>query len=697
MSIETLLQRVLNYYPECDPEFLRSAYVWADQVLYNRKASSGISYIEHALGTAMFLTRYHLEPNAIAAALLHDVLKYADESLDEIRKRFGDETANLVENSYRLSQVAWTSLEDEKATNLRKLFLIMVDDVRVVFIQLAEHLNDMHNLTFLPKNLQKQKAQEALKIFAPLATRLGIRTIKWELEDLALQNLEPKQYKQIVDLVAVRQEKREQGIRTIINTLQKKMREMNIDADIHGRPKHMYSIYKKMKKTHRKFEEIYDVQAVRIIVPEIKDCYAVLDLIHSMWQPVPEEYDDYIAVPKDNMYRSLHTAVIGPQKKALEVQIRTQQMHKTAEHGIAAHWRYKENLGRDVSLEAKIAFLRGLVDWQKNLIVSGKWVYVLTPQGDVVELTEGATPIDFAYNIHTNLGHRCRGAKVNSKLVSLDYKLQNGDRVEIIKGKKMSPSRDWLQHQKKFVRTSRARRDIRVWFQKQEWEENVSHGREVLERTLKRIGIKKKQYEKIALLFGYDELEDFLEAVGRNHVSVDQIKSKLTEKKAETSITEETLLTMTPSTILPSVSVTGMKDLMTRVAGCCNPLPGNEIIGFITRGRGVTIHRRDCHNIMRQRDSGRLLEVDWGTGVQMYSVPIQVVGGDAKKLLREMATIVEDEKAKIGASNVWTSKKDHLNIITVNVEITSVDQLHKILKRIRSLRTVAEAKRLISK
>lgn len=696
MSIEILIQQVLNYYPDSDPEFLRSVYTWADQVLLNQKSSSGISYIEHSLGTAMFLARLHLEPNAIAAALLHDVLKCTEKNVIEIQKKFGNETANLVEGSYRLSQVSWTGLEDEKAANLRKLFLIMADDVRIVFIQLAEHLNDMHNLTFFPKTVQKQKAQEALKIFAPLATRLGIRPMKWELEDLALQHLQPLRYQQIVDLVAEHQEKRDRGVRTIINTLKKKVRELDIEADIQGRSKHIYSIYKKMKRTHREFGEIYDVQAVRIIVPEIKDCYATLDLIHSLWQPISGEFDDYIAVPKDNMYKSLHTAVIGPRQKALEVQIRTREMDKTAEYGIAAHWRYKEKLGRDVTLEAKIAFLRGLLDWQKNLVDSGKWVYVLTPKGDVIELNEGATPIDFAYSIHTNVGHRCRGAKVNGKLVALDYKLQNGDRVEIIRGKKMSPSRDWLLSQKKFVRTSRARRDIRLWFQKQEWEENISQGRDVLDRTLKRIGIIKKQYEKISLLFGYDNLEEFLEAVGRGHISPDHIKSKLTEKKEEKTTAEEKELTMTPSSVLPSVSVTGMKDLMTRVAGCCNPLPGNEIIGFITRGRGVTIHRHDCHNILRLKNSDRLLKVSWEAGVQMHSVPIQVIGGDAKKLLKEIAAIVEDEKAKIGASNVRTSKKDRLNIITANVEITSVNQLNRILKRIKSLSSVAEAKRLIS-
>jgi GTP pyrophosphokinase len=706
MSVETLIQQVLNYSPESDPEFLRAVFSFAEESLEDHELAPGVQSIDHALGTALVLTRLQMGDEALAAALLHDLLLLTDVSPATLKRRFGEDTTRLVESTARLSRISWGNLEREKAPALRRLFLAMVDDVRVVLVRLAEQLNLMYSLPFFSETVRRQRAEDSLHIFAPLAERLGIRSLKWELEDLALQELEPEKFKKVVGYLAQRRDSREHAVRAIITRLQEAARKANIAAEFTGRPKHITSILKKMESTRRGYDEIYDVQAVRVIVEDVKDCYAALDLVHGLWPPISGEYDDYIAVPKPNMYRSLHTAVTGPGGRALEIQIRTREMHRTAEWGIAAHWRYKEKAGRDISVEAKVAYLRGLLAWQRDLFADdepgipdqaaalARGVFVLTPEGDVLALSEGATPLDFAYAIHTQVGHRCRGAKVNGKLVTLDHRLQSGDRVEVLTGKKPAPSRDWLNPRHGFVRTQRARRDIRMWFLRQERDEFIARGRDLADRTLKRVGERVKDYDKLAVLFDYSRAEDFLEAVGRGKLSAEHIRSRLAKDRGEVSPREVQDTKPLPAPA-PGVTVKGLGDLLTRVAQCCNPLPGDRITGYITQGRGITIHRQDCHNIRRLPDRDRLADVSWDDSMRGYPVSIQVVGGGSQKLLKDVAKILEEEKARLLGTKVSISPSDRLQTLRATLEIQSASQMKRILARVKGLPSVSDARRLL--
>lgn len=707
MSIESLIQKVMNDNPECDPQFLRGAYDFAAAAYQDKEEESGVPLIRHALGTALYLTSLHLDPYAITAALLHDILLETETSPAELRKLFGEEVEQLLDSTTRLRRISWGNLEKENTRKLRRMFLAMVDDVRVVMILLAERLNNLHFLQYLPAAKRRERAKEALEIFAPLANLLGIRTLKWELEDQALQHLHPTRYREIVNFLAESRDSRERYVHTVIDVLKKELSAAGVSADISGRPKHIYSIYRKMQGTQRDFHEIYDVLGIRLIVAAVQDCYAALDVIHRTWEPIPGEYDDYIAAPKTNRYQSLHTVVRGPQGKSFEIQIRTLEMHKTAELGIAAHWRYKEGGSRDIGVEAKVSFLRGLQDWQTNVIASeddGKpgpaprrfdQVYALTPKGDVIVLPEGATPLDFAYYIHSDVGHRCRGAKVNGKLVTLEHRLQSGDRVEIVTGKQRRPSRDWLQTRRGYVTTARAKRDIRAWFQKQEREEYIVRGREALDRTLKRLGTRKKEYDKVAALFGYGEMDPFFEAVGRSQLRPDYIKTRLRQNWDSKPERSERRGSTEVSQILPRVTVRGVSDLLSRVARCCQPLPGDEIVGFITRGRGLTIHRSDCHNVLRYQGTGRLMEVDWGKTDAASAVPIQVSGVESEKTLKAMAQIVEEEKAVLTGSGLSPAKPGQQRTAILTVEIRSAAQFNRILYRINKLPTIDNAQRLL--
>ncbi len=704
MEIETLIEEVKEYYPQCDPDLIRRSYEVASQAHDGQMRASGQPYVQHSLETAALLADLRLDPATIAAAILHDVPEDTGTPLETIRQEFGEEVAKLVDGVTKLSRITWESLEEEEAESLRKMFLAMVDDVRVVLIKLADRLHNMRTLAALPPSKQRKIAQETLEIFAPLANRLGIWQMKWELEDLALQYLDPDEYQEIADLIAERRVSRERHITAIIETLKARLAEEGIKAEITGRPKHIYSIYQKMRTKERSFDEIYDVRGVRIIVEEVKDCYAALGIVHTLWRPIPGEFDDYIAMPKDNMYRSLHTAVVGPQGKPLEIQIRTWEMHQTAELGIAAHWRYKEHVGRDTSLEAKIAWLRGLMEWRQELAdaqefidslktdLFPKQVYVLTPKGDIIDLPDGATPIDFAYSIHTEIGERCRGAKVNGRLVPLNYRLQSGDQVEILTTKKGGPSRDWLNPHLGYVVTSRAKQKIRQWFRRQKREETIAQGRDILEKELKRLGIE-ESFEEIAHLFRFRRVEDLFAAIGYGDINVQQIATRLVEKEEK----EPELPTVAPPTPpISGITVLGVGDLLTRVARCCHPLPGDKVVGYVTRGHGVTIHRHDCGNILRRTDKERLIEVEWGTDrKQVYPVMIKVVAFDRKGLLKDIATIVEAEDVNMAAANVTTSKKDHMAVITATLEIANMAQLSRILTKIESLKNVLEARRQI--
>ena len=709
VSLEKLLKPATL--SQDDRELIERAYKQAEAAHAHQKRASGEPYIQHCLAVAQILADLRLDPITIAAALLHDTVEDSTVTLEDLRQNFGDEVARLVDGVTKLGQINKASqlgrrdLRDEEAESLRKMFLAMADDVRVVLIKLADRLHNMRTLGALSKEQQRRIAEETLEIFAPLANRLGIWQIKWELEDLGFRYLNPTKYQEIATLLDERRADRERRIARIVRILEKRLRKEGIEAEISGRPKHIYSIYTKMQRKGLPFEQIHDVRGVRIIVNTVRDCYAVLGIVHSLWRPIPGEFDDFIATPKDNMYQSLHTAVVGPDGKTLEVQIRTHEMHRTAELGIAAHWRYKEHAKRDPVFEAKIAWLRSLMDWRQELTDAWEFidslktdifqdrVYAFTPKGDIIDLPAGSTPVDFAYRIHTEIGHRCRGAKVNGRLVPLDYQLKTGDQVEILTAKRGGPSRDWLNPHLGYIKTSRARQKIRQWFRRQDRMEAIAQGRQLLEKELKRLGLDQKNHEEIAALFKFDKVEDLLAAIGYGDINVQQIAAKSIEVEGEP---EEVELpeTAPPPPVVSGVTVRGVGDLLTRVAGCCHPLPGDPVVGYVTRGRGITIHRQDCPNILYLVDKERLIEVEWGEELkQVFPVMIEVLAYDRTGLMRDITEIMAGERINITSANVTTHPRDHTAVITATLEISSIMQLSRVLARIERLPNVFEARR----
>ncbi len=699
---------------EADCELLRRAFDLASQAHADQKRASGEPYIQHCLAVAQMLAELRLDTATLAAALMHDTLEDTRVTYGELEGEFGGEIARLVDGVTKLGQIDQLSgmserniQEDAKAESLRKMFLAMVEDVRVVLIKLADRLHNMRTLSSLPEDKRKRIARETLEIFAPLANRLGIWQIKWELEDLALRHLEPDTYKEIAALIDERRPDRERYIAKIVSRMQEELNRVGIQAETSGRPKHIYSIYRKMKRKEVGFDQIYDVRGVRLIVEATQDCYAALGVIHNLWRPIPGEFDDYIATPKDNMYRSLHTAVVGPEGRPLEVQIRTWEMDYTAELGIAAHWRYKEGHKQDLAFDNKIAWLRQLMEWRQEVTDAHEFldslktdvfqdrVYTFTPKGDIIDLPYGSTPIDFAYHIHTEIGHRCRGAKVNGKLVNLDYQLHNGDQVEILTAKRGGPSRDWLNPHLGYIRTSRARGKIRQWFKRQNRDENIVQGREVLERELKRLGLDEVSFDQLAKQFGFEKIDDFLAAIGAGDINAHQVAARALElMRPGVEIPELPPARVTPMALPTGVRVRGVGDLLTNLAHCCNPLPGDRIVGYITRGRGVTIHRQDCPNFLRINDHERLIEVDWGVEIaETYPVNVRVEAYDRQGLIRDIAAVVADESINMSAANVVTHKKDHMATMLVTLEIADIDQLSRVLTRIGRLPNVVEARR----
>ncbi len=714
-SFESLLQQMPETLSQDDRGLIERAYELAEVAHSGQKRASGEPYIQHSLTVAQILADLRLDSATIAAGLLHDVVEDSVVTIEDLRQDFGDEVTSLVDGVTKLSQIDRLSqmtqrdLQDEDAESLRKMFLAMADDVRVVLIKLADRLHNMRTLESLSQEQQRRIAEETLEIFAPLANRLGIWQMKWELEDLGFRYLNPQRYWEITALLDERRADRERRIARVIGILEKRLRKEGLEAEISGRPKHIYSIHEKMNRKGLPFEQIHDVRGVRIIVNTVRECYAVLGAVHSLWRPIPGEFDDFIATPKDNMYQSLHTAVVGPDGKTLEVQVRSYEMHRRAELGIAAHWRYKEHAKRDVAFEAKIAWLRSLMDWQQE--VTDAWefidslksdvfqysrIYTFTPKGDIIDLTAGSTPIDFAYRIHTEIGHRCRGAKVNGKIVPLDYQLQNGDQVEILTARRGKPSRDWLNLHLGYIKTSRARQKIRQWFRRQDRAESVAQGRQLLEKELKRLGLDQKNYEEIATLLKFDKVEDLTAAIGYGDINTQQVAAKLIEAEKEEEEPELPEAAPPPPEV-SGVTVRGVGDLLTRVAGCCHPLPGDPVVGYVTRGRGITIHRQDCRNILYLEDKERLIEVDWGEDIeQVFPVMIQVLAYDRTGLMRDITEIMVEERINISAANIATHPKDHTAVITVTLEISSIVQLSRVLDRIEKLPNVFEARRRAS-
>jgi RelA/SpoT family (p)ppGpp synthetase len=717
---ERLIEWAADYFVASELELVQRAYVQAALAHHGQTRASGESYMVHCVEVARMLAELGLDHHTVVAGLLHDVVEDTIWTVEDVRERFDGEVAGLVDGVTKLAYIDTMSkmgsrdIEAEEAESLRKMFLAMVDDVRVVLIKLADRLHNMRTLGSLSLERRERIARETLEIFAPLANRLGIWQIKWELEDLGLRYYDPAAYHQIAGLIADRRGARETYIQKVIAELQARLRLEGIAADVEGRPKHIHSIYRKMRRKGIEFDQIYDVRGIRVIVDSVQDCYAVLGVVHSLWRPIPGQFDDFIATPKDNMYQSLHTAVVGPEGKTVEAQIRSRDMHRRAELGIAAHWRYKEGFKRDVAFESKVAWLRSLMDWRSDVEDAKEFVdtlksdvledrvYVFTPKGQVLDLPAGSTPIDFAYYIHTEVGHRCRGARVNGRLVPLTRVLRNGDQVEIVTAKRGGPSRDWLRADLGYTRSARSRQKIRRWFRQQDREENISFGREQLRRELKRLNlIDDVGFQDVAALLGYKSLDDFFAAMGFGDLSSQRVAARVLQELRREEVfpeEEEAAIAVTPE----GIRVKGVGDLYTQLAQCCNPAPEDTepIIGYVTRGRGVTIHKWDCPNILLRTNKGeveRLIEVDWGTPQdRIYPVVIKVRAWDRDGLLRDIATVIAEEGVNMRKVNSVSVQKTNLATLTATLEITAIGQLISILDRIERLPNVIEVSRQAS-
>ena len=705
-------------------ELIRHACDLAAQLYSGHTELTGAPLLEHALGAATILIDMNMDVETIAATILHAVPEYMGDWRATLETRFGANIAGLVEGISRMEQIQEFSeiegLQDPDRKNgdhaqqiesLRKMLLAMVQDIRVVLIKLAERTQTLRRLSGASPAQQKQIAQESQGIFAPLANRLGVWQIKWELEDLSLRYLEPQLYKEVAKMLDERRVDREQYIIDIVTQLKHELSQAGIKGEVSGRPKHIYSIIKKMTSKHLDFSEVYDVRAVRILVDDIKDCYAVLGLIHNLWQPIPGEFDDYIARPKSNNYRSLHTAVSGPRGLALEVQIRTFEMHQHSELGVAAHWRYKEGGKSDAKFDEKIVWLRQILAWKDEVSDSGDLleqfkselfqdkVYVLTPQGKVIDLPKGATPIDFAYTLHTDLGHRTRGAKVNGSIVPLNTKLQNGQRVEILTSKHGSPSRDWLNTTLGFLQSPSARAKVRHWFKYQHFEENVAVGRAKLDRELHRAGVGAVNQEKIAQKLQFQKLEDFLAAIGRGDVSEHQVALAIQEEAAPRPT--ETALPLTPRRITAlqsqtGVVIEGVGNLQTSSAKCCKPMPPDAIVGYLTCDHGVTIHRRVCAFIARLPEArcNRLLSAQWSNYQHVSTdVDIEVEAHDRQGLLRDISDLFVREK--VNATKANTMSRSNLALMQFSIEISDLEQLSRLLALIQQVPNVIAARRRV--
>jgi len=719
LDFEGWLSRLPTSYGEREQALLRRAWETAREAYGDIRRSSGERYFSHALGVATILVDLRLDVQTIAAALLHDLPPLQRYERAGFVARFGEDVASLVEGLARMELIQslherpHANPEQEQAEALRKMILAMARDIRVVFITLAERLDDMRTLKNLPEPEQRRIARETQDLYAPLANRLGIWQLKWELEDLSFRFLQPDAYKRLAKALAEKRVAREEYIERVKKILDEALRKSGIEAEISGRPKHLFSIWKKMQRKGVELHELFDIRAVRLMVKDVAACYAALGVVHTLWRHIPKEFDDYIATPKENNYRSLHTAVIGPEGRTLEVQIRTPEMHQQAELGIAAHWRYKEGGPQDQSFEQKIAWLRQLldsgqeegaedfIDRFKGEIFEDR-VYVISPKGDVIDLPRGATPLDYAYYVHSDVGHRCRGAKIHGKMVPLTYELQQGDQVEILTTKTGTPSRDWLRPGLGYIKTSRARAKVKAYFRAQDQEKNIAAGRAVLERELHRLGVAEVNLDKLAQKTRFPKVEDFLAAIGRNDLTSGQIANLLQDLVLPKPTAEDTILTAAPSKQASDgkgdVSVYGVGDLLTRMARCCKPAPGDEIIGFITRGQGVRIHRRDCQNLRRliEQQGERLIEVSWAsTTDKRYPVDIQVEALDRQGLLRDISAALSNEKINVLGMNTRTDSKNYRAHMTLTVEIADLEQMARAMDRIARVRNVIDVHRRV--
>ncbi|MCM3568433.1 bifunctional (p)ppGpp synthetase/guanosine-3',5'-bis(diphosphate) 3'-pyrophosphohydrolase [Neobacillus mesonae] len=725
LTADQVIDKTRNYLNEEHVALVKKAYEYADYAHRDQYRKSGEPYIIHPIQVAGILADLEMDPATLAAGFLHDVVEDTNVSLQDLEEEFNAEVAMLVDGVTKLGKIKYKSHEEQQAENHRKMFVAMAQDIRVILIKLADRLHNMRTLKHLPVEKQRRISNETLEIFAPLAHRLGISTIKWELEDTALRYLNPQQYYRIVNLMKKKRAEREQYLDDVIDVVRDRLKDVTIKAEISGRPKHIYSIYRKMALQNKQFNEIYDLLAVRIVVNSIKDCYAVLGIIHTCWKPMPGRFKDYIAMPKPNMYQSLHTTVIGPKGDPLEVQIRTSEMHRIAEFGVAAHWAYKEGktVNDSSTFEQKLTWFREILEFQNDATNAEEFmeslkidlfsdmVFVFTPKGDVIEMPSGSVPIDFAYRIHSEIGNKTIGAKVNGKMVTLDYQLKTGDIVEILTSKhSYGPSQDWL----KLAQTSQAKNKIRAFFKKQRREENVIKGKELVEREIRNMEFDIKEIltvdnlKKVAEKFNFTNEEDMYAAVGYNGVTALQVANRLTEKwrkkrdqEQSESITQAVAdLKSFPKTKKreSGVRVQGIDNLLIRLSKCCNPVPGDEIVGYITKGRGVSVHRADCTNIDSNDAQSRLIQVEWESSLndrKEYNVDIEISGFDRRGLLNEVLQAVNETKTNISAV---TGKTDRNKMVTIimSIAIHNVAHLHKVVDRIKQIPDIYSVRRMMN-
>ncbi|HAM81400.1 RelA/SpoT family protein [Ornithinibacillus bavariensis] len=726
ITIDSIIEKARQYLSEEDISFIMRAYEYAKVAHKDQYRKSGEEYIIHPIQVAGILVDLKMDPETIAGGFLHDVVEDTDVTTEMIEEEFNQEVAMLVDGVTKLGKIKYKSREAQQAENHRKMFVAMARDIRVILIKLADRLHNMRTLKHLPPEKQREKANETLEIFAPLAHRLGISTIKWELEDTALRYLNPQQYYRIVQLMKQKRNERESYIEEVIGEVTKQVREVHIDAEISGRPKHLYSIYQKMVKQNKQFNEIYDLLAVRIIVNSIKDCYAVLGIIHTCWKPMPGRFKDYIAMPKQNLYQSLHTTVIGPKGDPLEVQIRTKEMHEIAEYGIAAHWAYKEGkpVNKDKkSFEEKLTWFREILEWQNEthdaeefveslkIDLFSDMVYVFTPKGDVIELPSGSVPLDFAYRIHTEIGNQTIGAKINGKMEPLDYELKNGDIVDVLTSKhSYGPSQDWL----KITQTSQAKNKIKAFFKKQRRDENIVKGKDLVEKEIRGLNIEPKEalteenLKRVYERFNFTSEDDLYAAVGYQGITAALVATRLTDKIRQKRQMEQDLAQTLEGTKTEyketkrhkkdsGVIVEGVDNLLVRLSKCCSPVPGDDIVGYITKGRGVSVHRTDCPNVQSEEAQDRLLHVEWESdqSQKQYHVDLEISGYDRRGLLNEVLQAVNETKTNI-THVTGRSDRNKMAIIQITILINNTNHLRKIVERIKQIKDVYAVTRTIN-
>jgi GTP diphosphokinase / guanosine-3',5'-bis(diphosphate) 3'-diphosphatase len=712
MTIAELIERVRRYEPSADAQWLKRVYELADAAHQGQHRASGESYIEHPLAVAGILADLEVDHQTIAAALLHDVVEDTSITSEQVTEQFGDEVARLVDGVTKLTRIPYQSKEDAQVENLRKMFLAMAKDIRVIIIKLADRLHNMRTLSSLPAAKQQAIARETLDIYAPIAHRLGIWKIKWEIEDECLRYLDPPSFHDIVERVAKTRREREADVEKAIARLRDEFKALKVNAEIHGRPKHFYSIYSKISKG-RDFSTIYDLTAIRIIVDSVKDCYAALGAVHAMWTPLPGRFKDYIAMPKPNMYQSLHTTVVGPSGDPLEIQIRTWEMHRTSEYGIAAHWRYKEG-GKADQFENKLSWLRALLEWQKDMRDSRVFmenlkldlfdsqVFVFSPRGDVYSIPAGGTPLDFAYQVHTDVGNHCVGAKINGRIVPLDYAMQNGDICEILVNKSSGhPSLDWLS----LVKTSSAKHKIKQWFRKERREENVLAGQEALEQELARAGLRTDVargalLERIASRLNYATPTDLYAAIGFGDASAQAVVNRVRDEIKHDNVVDLTKIGRKPAVRkslrrTSGVRIAGVDDVLVRLSKCCSPVPGDPIIGYVTIGRGVSIHRADCPNVAYMNATPeRILQAQWvGDADLTHCVDVEVEADDRSQLLQDIMAVFAELKTQVSSVNARV-RKDGVAVASLTVQIRDLDHLHKLLRKLETLKNVRRVYRV---